>query len=121
MTASSPRDTLPRRGRTFGLFRILAPVLTALAFWLAVEAVDPARAAAALGQGTMMLAVTLYAFRLKGRPVTARPPVRFTPEAIAYVAILVLGATIWAAAMVRSVARLRPTLNRSPPSIPLPR
>ncbi len=99
MTAPSPCHPSPRRGHTFGLYRLLAPVLTVLAFWLAFVADDPSRAAAALGQGMMMLAITLYAFRLKGRPVTDRPPVCFTPEALAYVALLVLGATIWAASI----------------------
>ncbi len=98
MTASSTGPSI-RKGRTFGLFRVLAPVLTLLAFVLAIMADDPARSLAATGQGMMMLAITLYAFRLKGRPVTARPPVHFTPEARLYVVLLALGAMLWAFAV----------------------
>lgn len=99
-------DTAIRKGRTFGLYRILAPLLTLLAFGLAAIVDDRAQAMQAVGQGVMMLAITIYAFHLKGRPVTARPPVHFPPSALALIALFTSGAIIWGLARPDTIGTL---------------
>lgn len=87
-----------RKGRTFGLYRVIAPVLTVCAFALAFIVEDRSHAVQAMGQGVMMLAITIYAFYLKDRPVTARPPVHFPQSSLVLIGLFAAGAIIWGVA-----------------------
>lgn len=97
-------QSAPRRGRTFGAFRLLAPILTALACTSIFIAPDLTTRFVASGQAVAMLAITLYAFTLKGLPVTHRPPVHFSQTAKALVALFCVGTTLWGGALLAAHA-----------------